>query len=262
MICRICSSECSYLASARVLKQYDVGYFRCPNCKFTQTETPYWLAEAYSEPIGKMDIGLIQRNIGLSEVTAFIISYFFDSESSFLDYGGGNGMFVRMMRDKGYNYFGFDKYCQNAFAAGFEADLTNRYEVATAFEVFEHLADPVFEIEQLCNLSDNILFSTMLLPAHDPLPDQWWYFALHGGQHISIYSKESLEALSRILNYKFISFDSNLHLFTKKELPIRTMKHLVKNRHTLLYRMLLKRHKRRSSLISADYQKITGEKWA
>jgi hypothetical protein len=41
-----------------VLRKYDVQYFQCGGCGFLQTETPYWLDEAYSSAIVTADTGI------------------------------------------------------------------------------------------------------------------------------------------------------------------------------------------------------------
>ena len=62
---------------------------------------------------------------------------------NFLDFGGGYGVFTRWMRDEGYDFFHYDQHCPNLFAPGHEADISGsvRYELATAFEVFEHIVE-------------------------------------------------------------------------------------------------------------------------
>ncbi|HEY3390891.1 MAG TPA: methyltransferase domain-containing protein, partial [Prolixibacteraceae bacterium] len=137
------------MAEAMILQKYRVQYFICSNCGFVQTEKPYWLSEAYSESIARSDLGLISRNIKVSNISAVMISAFFNSQAEFLDYGGGNGMFVRLMRDKGLNFYWQDLYTQNQFARGFEIKDNVRFELVTAFEVFEHLEDPLVEIEKM-----------------------------------------------------------------------------------------------------------------
>ena len=71
MKCKICSSESKYFAAAKLLNKYDVKYFECSNCGFIQTETPYWLKDAYSEGITSSDIGLASRNIQIARLSRF-----------------------------------------------------------------------------------------------------------------------------------------------------------------------------------------------
>jgi len=114
--------------------------------------------------------------------------------------------------------FWFDRYCQNLFANGFEADIEDgkKYELLTAFEVFEHLADPMSEIQAMSKVSDNILFSTDLLPSPAPPINKWWYYAPEHGQHIAFFTLKSLMVLAERLGAHLCSNKgTNMHLITK-----------------------------------------------
>ncbi|MGA7837367.1 MAG: methyltransferase domain-containing protein, partial [Ignavibacteriaceae bacterium] len=107
----------------------------------------------------------------------------------------------------------------NLFARGFEYnfDQPGKTEAVTALEVFEHLPDPVTEIEKILELSDTIIFSTQLLPANTPGPNDWWFYAFEHGQHVSFYSAQTLQKLSSKFNLNVFSFGS-LHILTRKVL--------------------------------------------
>ncbi len=221
MKCKVCESDSHHLAQGKVMGKYDVDYFQCSNCGFVQTEEPYWLDEAYSQPIASSDVGLAFRNFSFSKITQNLLFNFFNHQARFLDYGGGYGLFVRLMRDAGFDFYWLDKFCQNIFAQGFEigAAANNQFELVTAFEVFEHLVHPTYELENLLKISRNILLSTELLPESNPKPDEWWYYVLHEGQHVSLYTAKSLSILAAKFNLNFYSNGSSLHLLTEKQLP-------------------------------------------
>ncbi|MBD2492725.1 methyltransferase domain-containing protein [Nostoc sp. FACHB-280] len=221
MKCKVCESDTQLFAKSIVLGQYEVDYFQCSDCGFVQTEEPYWLDEAYSDAIARTDVGLVFRNNNLSRRTAHIIVNLFNHEAKFLDYGGGYGLFVRMMRDLGFDFYWDDKFCTNLFAKGFEFDLDNNatYELVTAFEVFEHFSNPIEEIENILKISKNILFSTEILPENNPKPNEWWYYSPHDGQHISIYTVKTLSKIAEKYNLNLYSDGSSLHLLTEQTLP-------------------------------------------
>jgi len=219
--CKVCESNSHHFAQGKIMGKYDVDYFQCSNCGFVQTEEPYWLEEAYSQPIASSDVGLAFRNLSFSQITQNLLFNFFNHQSRFLDYGGGYGLFVRLMRDAGFDFYWLDKFCQNIFAQGFESDgaANNQFELVTAFEVFEHLVHPIDELEILLKKSRNILFSTELLPQSNPKPDEWWYYVLHEGQHVSLYTAKALSIIATKFNLNFYSNASSLHLLTEKKLP-------------------------------------------
>ncbi|MGB3190760.1 MAG: glycosyltransferase [Limnoraphis sp.] len=218
MSCKICGNTSSLFSQATILNRYNISYFQCSVCGFVQTEDPFWLQEAYSSAIAISDVGLVSRNLQLSQVTEKLILSNFNPQGKFLDYGCGYGLLVRLMRDLGLDFYGDDKYCQNLFYQGFEAEQTDRYELVTAFEVFEHFVDPIQEIEELLKFSRNIFFSTQLLPSHNPQPKDWWYYALHEGQHIAIYTQKSLAEIAKRFDINLYSDGNSLHLLTEKKI--------------------------------------------
>ncbi|MEM9542561.1 MAG: methyltransferase domain-containing protein [Cyanobacteria bacterium P01_E01_bin.42] len=218
--CKICETETHLFFKAVILEKYEVDYFQCPNCGFIQTENPYWLEEAYIQPIAKSDHGLIARNIYLAKYTANIIFNLFNQEKKFLDFGSGYGLFVRLMQDLGLDFYGYDPFCQNIFSSERTVTtLQEQYELIVAFEVFEHFLDPLQEVEKLLKISENILFSTEILPEDNPTPDRWYYYALDEGQHISLFTVSSLEIMAEKFNLNLYSNGKFLHLLTSKNLP-------------------------------------------
>lgn len=222
MNCKICSdNRVEPFNRGVVLGKYDVQYYRCNSCGFICTEEPYWLKEAYSEAITGSDIGLVRRNCRLAVIAGTLIPIFFGSSGVFLDYAGGYGLFVRLMRDRGLDFRWCDRYCTNLFAKGHagsvEGDAT--YRLLTSFELFEHLADPLEEIGRMLTLSRNILFTTELVPPDCPKPEQWWYYGLEHGQHVSFYTKRSLEVIATRYNLHLASNGKSMHLLSEKRLP-------------------------------------------
>ncbi len=112
------------------------------------------------------------------------------------------------MRDAGYDFFWQDIYTQNLFARGFEAPPhQQRFECITAFEVFEHLVDPLKEMESMMVLSDNILFSTSLVPEPTPKANEWYYYGFEHGQHVSLYSAKALNIIAQKFDGHIISYN-------------------------------------------------------
>jgi hypothetical protein len=222
MISKITGGATEYLFTAKVLEKYDVKYYRCKETGFIQTEEPYWLSEAYSSAITSLDIGMLKRNGVLSREAERIILNYFNTDAKFVDYAGGYGIFTRLMRDKGFSFFHTDKYCQNIFANFFDLnDLkeVHHFELLTAFEVFEHFVNPLEELTEMFKYSDNIFFSTELIP-NRPITsiEDWWYFIPETGQHLSLYTTDALSSLATQFDCSFYSDGLTMHLFTKSPL--------------------------------------------
>lgn len=218
MKCNICETENQVLFSERVIGKYDIEYYHCSNCDCIQTETPYWLDEAYSKPINSSDTGYMVRNLFYANRLTILLYLLFGKNGIFLDYAGGYGVFVRLMRDIGFDFSWYDKYTKNILATGFEWNQQSRVDSVTLFEVFEHFVDPISEIENLLKISDTIIFSTELLRDPIPMPKDWWYYGLDHGQHISFYSKKTFVLIGKYFELNYYNIGS-LHILTKKAIP-------------------------------------------
>jgi len=229
-ICRICKSKVSKIFSSNILQKYSVEYFQCSRCEYIQTENPYWLEEAYSSPINVSDTGMIMRNLWFRNVAATTIFFLFNYKGKFLDYGGGYGVFVRMMRDVGYDFYWQDKYTENLFAQGFEFAETEKLpiDLLTCFEAFEHFVDPLAEFENLLCISRNILLSSEFVPEPLPSPSEWWYYGVEHGQHIGFYQKKTFLYLAERYNLNFYTNSQNIHLLTEKQFLAPTFKLITK----------------------------------
>lgn len=217
--CNICNSETNHVFNAVILNKYNIAYYQCTNCNFVQTEKPYWLAEAYNNPMNYTDTGIMLRNERSSKIITSLLFLFFDTKKKFLDYAGGYGIFTRIMRDKGFDFYWTDPYTQNLLSRGFEQKKTDSYYLVTSFESFEHFENPLEEIEKIFEYSKNVIFSTELIPQPQPLPDDWWYYGLEHGQHISIYSKKTLQIIASKHNTHYYCL-GNVHFFSQNKIGI------------------------------------------
>lgn len=252
--CKTCSAQASPFSKATVLGRYEVAYYRCDECGFVQTEDPYWLEEAYSNAITASDIGLVSRNMRLSLLTMSLIRLCFNPAGKFLDHAGGYGLLVRLMRDAGYDFHLYDKYCKNIFAPGFGvAEGENGcYDLVTAFEFLEHTRDPLEELRRILCRSRNILFTTEIHPASVPFPEDWWYYGLEHGQHISLFTLKSLGILAGKLSLNFYTNGTSIHLFTEKQLPPFLFNLALKYPIASLLKLLC----RRPSFLARDFEAV------
>jgi hypothetical protein len=256
MICKICAAPANLAFKSVLLDRHEVSYYRCSNCDFLQTQEPHWLEEAYAAAIAELDIGLLWRAEKGVRIVDGVISAFFDPNARFVDWGGGYGVFTRMMRDIGYDFFWLDPYAQNLFAKTFVADTSQQYEVMTCFEVFEHLPDPMSSISQMLTLSKNVFFTTELLPADAKVKD-WWYLAPESGQHISFYSRKTLQVIAQKLGLHLVSDGHSYHLLSKNPVSETLFRKIAEDRRLArIIRKVVRRRLKRGSLLNDDFRAL------
>ena len=264
MNCKICNSPTNQLFEKTILNKYKTFYYKCSFCDFIQTDEPIWIEEAYSNVITSTDIGLLNRNIYLVKETKIIIDSCFSESKIMLDYAGGYGVYVRLMRDEGYNFYRQDVYCENIFAKTFDIEnLKGRqFDIVTAFEVLEHFVNPLKEIEKVLSYSETAIFSTVLIPKNDNDLLNWWYLATETGQHVAFYSEKSMQYIAQKFNKSYYCRNGNLHVFTSKKLNEEQIEGGFKMKKTSFSQKLSDKlqktttFSKRASLLESDYDAI------
>lgn len=257
--CKICQASSSPLFDAEVLHKYRVRYHRCQQCGFIQTDEPFWMDEAYSSAINDIDIGPVSRAITSAPIVEGVILTQFDPHGRFLDFGGGYGIFVRLMRDRGFDFSWFDAHCENIFARHFPRDPGTTYDMLTAFEVFEHLADPVAELTGMLSMGRNVLFSTELVPPGVSSERDWPYFGCDHGQHIAFYTRPALQHMADRFGLSLVSDDYSFHMLSQKPMAERVFRSFVRNGYKAkVQRKLLRRRHRVGTLLMTDFAAVSG----
>lgn len=130
-----------------------------------------------------------------------------------LDYGGGHGLLSRLLNEAGWTSLSYDPFIDTAL----DLSTAGRFDLITAYEVFEHVPDVdrlMADLSALLAPGGMVLFSTLLSDGQLK-PRQrldWWYAAPRNG-HISLYSRASLQILAAKNGWTLGSFSDAFHLF-------------------------------------------------
>jgi hypothetical protein len=157
------------------------------------------------------------------------------------------------LRDRGVEALWSDPYCQNLLAVGFEY-TSEKADLVTAFEAFEHFVDPLLEAEKLFAIAPNVLISTSLIDTPTPLPHEWWYYGLDHGQHIGFFRVKTLEFMAKRYGKCLTTDGVGCHLFTDKPVNLTRWKwtmRLARRVPSLFGRNL-------QSKIWSDFEKMSG----
>jgi hypothetical protein len=200
--CRLCGARAQFWNRKRLLNRFDVRYYLCTQCGSLETEQPYWLDVAYDVTGTGDDVGAAQRTIDLVlKSSALLDRIKLPADAECIDFGGGLGLFTRMMRDRGFNFLSYDLYAVPFFSDRYSLkSLEGRSPaVVTAFEVLEHFTNPAEDLTQLFESRPALVIATTeLFTGQDP---SWPYFTPGTGQHVFFYSRQALGQIARRFGY-------------------------------------------------------------
>lgn len=249
-LCRCCNSAISPIFTGSLIG-HSVEYFECQTCGYVQTEAPYWLDQAYAMAINDSDTGVMARNHANARIVLATMLLLGNLNGTLVDYAGGYGILVRLLRDLGINALWLDPYCQNLLARGFEY-TNDKADLVTAFETFEHFISPEVELDRLLAIAPNILFSTEIISNPAPKQSDWWYYGKNHGQHIGFFRLRTLEKLANERGKFFATNGISYHLITEKPINYNIWKIMIRINKLM---PLLLQHRLKSKLW-ADHDSV------
>ena len=205
---------------------------RCAECSFQFVAEPRWLADTFSSQLHRMDVGSVDRS---SLVAQFVLGLMTIGRARrrwrVLDIGGGDGLLVRLLRDRGVDARFSDPYTSPIYDVGPEVEATDRFELGVMSEVALHLTDPVGEFRAAIDRCDRLLFTAVVPP--DPIPAYWWYLMPTTGQHVAFYPVSAIERIARELGCHWCSDGKFFHLISREPIP-RALRLLITRRELTL----------------------------
>jgi len=236
--CPICNTSCApydtvdfnksceelrgtYLPKAGI----SVAYYRCANCGFCfAPDIARWSLAEFEERIYNKDYVVVDPDYvdARPRANAEGLRTIFGERGlhiTHLDYGGGNGLLSTLLNQQGWQSKSYDPFSDREVPI----ERLGKFDLITAYEVFEHAPDPrnlLKELSALVNTDGIILFSTLLSDG-ELAPDRrltWWYASPRNG-HISLFCKHSLAILARDYGFRLGSFSNGFHCMWRKVPP-------------------------------------------
>jgi hypothetical protein len=209
--CRLCEGGIRKRFELELIGKHKVSYHECEDCGCLQTETPHWLPEVYSSHLTALDTGIAQRNI-TNLAAIYAISRLLDLHN-IIDFGGGDGLLCRLLRDYGLNCYVSDKFAAPTYARGFTRPDFSAPDLVAAFEVLEHFAEPRAEIAEVFALAPKVVLLTTA--EYRGQGADWWYLSPETGQHVFFYNAKGMGYLAGRYGYD-VSKRGAFWIFCKK----------------------------------------------
>jgi hypothetical protein len=215
--CRLCGGSTQTTFRAKILGQHDVAYHECGACGSLQTDAPFWLVDAYAgSHLSSFDAGAVARNLCCQAYVyaiARVLRVF--PAATVLDFGGGNGLLCRLLRDIGFDARRFDGFAVNDFAQSFD-DAGASYDIVCAFEVVEHLSNPAEDLAGMFNRAKRLVIISTEVYAKQGR--DWWYLNPASGQHVFFYSRGAMTHIATQFGFQYHPLVGSLHLFSREKL--------------------------------------------
>jgi SAM-dependent methyltransferase len=158
LTCACCGGETRRAAAETAAVRCNVRAFgheqfktwRCPACRSIHAAEPADLNRYYHDyPFGNRRLGWVERRI-YGRLLRRLKKAGLRRDAAVLDYGGGSGLFVDYLRERGFRgVCGYDPF-SDQYAD--PAPLRRQYDCVTAQDVLEHAEEPLALLRQLRTL--------------------------------------------------------------------------------------------------------------
>lgn len=222
--CRLCSSKTMPRFVKRILGKYDIQFMQCVYCDSMQTEKPYWLGESYSDERRQLDTNAVARAQTWQRLLFMAMRGLrLGGSATVLDWGAGDGLLVRMLRDVGLNTFYHDPLATNVYAYGQDwSGASCNINAMVAFEVWEHLATPAEDLAEMFDVNPDVYFATTNL--YTGQGEDWSYLNLLTGRHVFFYSPKAVEFISEKHGYASLVVSNKRVMLYKRSISDRRIR--------------------------------------
>jgi Methyltransferase domain len=216
----------SHTPYTRPMSGVPVLYRKCQSCgfiftSFFDTFTPaQWGEHVYNDEYKVVD-GEFESIRPAYDAKA-VRSYLGDLKAGAigLDFGGGNGRTASLLRAAGWKFDCYDPFGLDDL----KAERIGRYNLCTAFEVFEHLPEPSKTLAMVLEHTapGPLLFmvGTALTDGHVTEANRLnWFYAGPRNGHISLFSRKALQLLAEQHGLELTSVAQCMHFMSRGHDP-------------------------------------------
>jgi hypothetical protein len=201
--CRLCGATAGQKFQVVFLRNIPVKLYECAGCGSLQTNFPTWLDRAYADLRPVRDVWMVSRTERMRALVVSVLRLLGPRYRKVYDWGGGNGLLVRMLRDLGIDAYRADLYVDNYYSVGFDVEEGSKADLMTAFEVFEHSDDPRKLMREMSAFQpEAILLSTELYRGQG---EDWSYIHKDAGKHVFFYTEQAMNNLAGQFGYRCIT---------------------------------------------------------
>ncbi|MFY0569959.1 class I SAM-dependent methyltransferase [Archangium lansingense] len=196
-----------------------VSYVECLGCGFLWApELHGWDPQTFKRRIYNEEYGLADPPFEIERPTrlAAWVARFARPGMRVLDYGGGEGLLARSLREVGIDAVSWDPFYDSS------GKPAGSFDLVTCFEVVEHVPDQRRLFFELASLSRGgvCVFLTLIRP--ERVEGDWWYASPRNG-HISLHSETSLRQVCEDVGLALRSFSSEVHAMAQTPSQLATL---------------------------------------
>jgi len=223
--CNICNLqfeavfEAFVRSNVRNFKHEQFWVWRCPVCLSVHARDEVDLAHYYaSYPLHRLadsgDVSWMLSAMYRSQLRRLRAAGL-RHDHAILDYGCGDGGFVRFLRDQGYaRAAGYDAYSREFTD---ERVLSGRYDCVLTQDVLEHVPEPWDLLHRLSDLTapgGNVVIGTPNAQSIDLRSPEQYVHTLHVPYHRHILSEAVLLTLGERLNWELLRYYPRMYTNT------------------------------------------------